>query len=139
MCWIYREQCCNNKQQAFALVLLVNSWDVWSDTNKTGKNNGSRGTVRAQKNEGWTKEGLVLFIHIAKRVRVDRRALPEFEETYMREKLDVAASKRMQRRDQEIDDDGEERLTTYIEGDMDTSDDDDGNSAGSGDEDDDES
>jgi hypothetical protein len=123
--------------KAFALVLLVNSWDVWSDTEKTGNNKTrfTRNGAGTKKNEGWTKEGLVQFNHIAKRVRIDRRASPEFEETYMREKLDIAAGKRMRRRDQEIGEDVEEKLTTYIEGDMDTSDDDDGNSAESGDDD----
>ncbi len=122
--------------EAFALVLLVNSWDVWSDTTNSGdsKTRFTRNGAGTKKNEGWTQEGLEQFNQIARMVRTDRKTTnrKKFEETYMRDKLETAANKRMKHGHQKADDGDEKRLMTYIEGDLDTSDDDDSSSTGSG-------
>ena len=124
--------------KAFALVLLVNSWDVWSDTTNSGgsKTRFTRNGAGTKKNEGWTQEGLEQFNQKARTVRTDWKTTTRklFEETYMRDKSEIAADKRMKHRHQKADDGDEDRLMTYIEGDWDTSDDD-SSSTGSGGED----
>ena len=113
--------------EAFALLLLVNSWDLWTETDATATTKQSKYTrngAGTKKNEGWTRDGLVRFNELAKMVKMDR-SMPHattFEADYMAEKESKIAIKG-RRREKESEDSVVDQFCTYIEGDDDDEDD----------------
>ena len=65
--------------EAFALLLLENSWEMWKhqaeqDENKTTvfKTKYTVHSAGTKKNHGWTREGLMRFIALVEEVKKDR-------------------------------------------------------------------
>ena len=114
--------------EAFALLLLLNSWDVWNESN-TASNKQARYTrngAGTKKGEGWTMDGLVKFNEFAIMVRRDRKANNNmFEAAYLDNKANTLAGKGRKSKKGEFGELMEsEKFSTYKEGDDDDDDDD---------------
>jgi hypothetical protein len=109
--------------EAFALLLLENSWGVWKHLAEKKEEDATVVKARytmngagTKKNHGWTKEGLMRFFELIEEVKNDRKEdHGKFERLYIKEKSEKIEMNggRMKKRAYHDDDDELLKLMHY--------------------------
>ena len=110
LCWqIHVSKIATISDEAFTILLLENSWDVWKEmadrdddeenTPYATKPRWTNHSLAAKRYQGWCKEAHKRYNELYKKVQMDRESNKTFEINYLREKVNEKNNKKKRKRE----------------------------------------